>query len=94
MSDEKTHIILCSGAPLPAKFRRLPKHHIHKFHCDPSRKEHNVNIELPHLIKQVNCYFRPRIKDLLEIAGYIYAADRMTKRGQPSQVEYLSLIHI
>lgn len=90
MSDEKIHIILCSGAPLPAKFRRVPKHHIYKFHCDPARKEHNVNIELPHLIKQVNCYFPPRIKDLLEIAGYIYAADRLTKRGQPSQVEYHS----
>lgn len=90
MSDEKAHIILCSGASLPAKFRSVPEHLIHKFHCDPARKEHNVNIELPHLIKQVNCYFPSRIKDLLEIAGYIYAADRMTKRGQPSQVEYHS----
>lgn len=88
MIDDKTHIILCSGAPLPTKFRRAPKHRIHKFHCDPARKEHNVNIELPHLVKQVNCYFPPRIKDLLEIAGYIYAADRMTKRGNPTQVEY------
>jgi hypothetical protein len=90
VSDDKAHIILCGGASLSAKFRKFPKHHIHKFHCDPARKEHNVNIELPHLIKQVNCYFPPRIKDLLEIAGYIYAADRMTKRGQPSQVEYHS----
>jgi len=90
MSDQRTNIILCSGASLPTKLRKAPKHHIHKFHCDPARKEHNVNIELPHLIKQVNCHFPPRIKDLLEIAGYIYAADRMTKRGNPSQVEYHS----
>jgi DpnII restriction endonuclease/queuosine biosynthesis protein QueC len=90
MTDDKTHIILCGGAPLPAKFRRMPSHRVHKFHCDPSRREHNVNIELPHLIKQVNCHFPDRIKDLLEIAGYIYAADRMTKRGNPSQVEYHS----
>src|SRR5690606_28586697 len=61
-----------------------------KFHCDPSVREDRVNIGLPHLIKQVNCYFPARIKDLLEIAGYIYAADRMTKRGLPTQLEYHS----
>lgn len=88
MSDNKNHIVLCGGVPLPAKYKNFVKSHIHKFHCNPDIKQDRINIGLPHLIKQVNCYFPPRIKDLLEIAGYVYAADRMTKRGQPIQLEY------
>lgn len=90
MSDGKLHIVLCGGVPLPVKYKSLHASHIHKFHCNPNFKEDRMNIGLPHLVKQVNCYFPPRIKDLLEIAGYIYAADRMTKRGQPIQLEYHS----
>lgn len=90
MNNDKTHIILCGGVTLPTKFKDVPDHHIHEFHCDPSKKEHNVNIELPHLIQQLNCFIPPRIKDFLEIASYVYAADRMTKRGLPTQVEYHS----
>lgn len=88
MSDEKLHIVLCGGASLPAKYKKVARSHIHKFHCDPNIKEGRINIDLPHLIKQVNCHFPSRIKDLLEIAGYVYAADRMTKRGQPISLEY------
>lgn len=88
MSDNKQHIVLCGGATLPAKYKDWPNSHIHKFQCNPGIKENLLNIELPHLVRQVNCFFPDRIKDLLEIAGYVYAADRMTKRGQPTQVEY------
>lgn len=88
MCDSKLHVVLCSGVPLLAKYKNLVKSHIHKFQCNPDIKQDRMNIGLPHLIKQVNCYFPPRIKDLLEIAGYVYAADRMTKRGQPIQLEY------
>ena len=88
MSDKKLHIVLCGGAPFPSKYKSLAKSHIHRFHCNPDIKQNRINIGLPHLVRQVNCYFPPRIKDLLEIAGYVYAADRMTKRGQPIQLEY------
>lgn len=88
MIDSKLHIVLCGGVSLPAKYKNVLKSHIHKFHCNPNTKQDRMNIGLPHLIKQVNCYFPPRIKDLLEISGYVYAADRMTKRGQPIQLEY------
>jgi len=50
----------------------------------------NVSLELPHFIKSLNCHFPNRIKDLLEIAGYVYAADRLIKRGNPQSVEYQS----
>ncbi len=88
--DDKTHIILCGGVPLPAKYKKQSKSHIHKFTYDTAKKEQNVNLELPHFIKQVNFHFQNRTKDLLEIAGYVYATDRMIKRGKSDQVEYQS----
>jgi hypothetical protein len=81
-------VVLCGEVPLPDRYKNLAKSHIHRFHCNPEVKENRINIGLPHFIRQVNCHFPPRVKDLLEIAGYVYAADRMTKRGQPMQVEY------
>ena len=47
-------------------------------------------MELPHFVKAVNCHFPTRIKDLLEIAGYVYAADRMIGRGSNDALEYHS----
>ncbi|MBK7358113.1 MAG: 7-cyano-7-deazaguanine synthase [Saprospiraceae bacterium] len=90
MADEKTHIVLCGGSPLPKNYKGVAASHLHRFSYDHNSKERNINIGLPHFIKTVNCHFPDRIKDLVEIAGYIYAADRMIKRGNPEQVEYHS----
>ena len=51
--------------------------------------EKNVTIQLPRFVRQA---FRlpDRVLDLLEIAGYIYAADRLLSRGTRSAVEYHS----
>ncbi len=88
MKSEKTHIILCSGANLPSKFDDIKPFHCLKLNYDPSSKDCNVNIKLPHFITSLNCHFPDRLKDLLEIAGYIYAADRNIKRGKPDDLEY------
>lgn len=90
MGKTQSHIILCGGAPLPAKHKSTPKSRLLRLTYDKSSKDQNVNLELPHLIAQVNCHFPDRIKDLLEIAGYVYAADRLIKRGDPISVEYQS----
>jgi hypothetical protein len=89
-SESITHIILCGGALLPRPFKNVSKSHIHKFNYDKNNQGQNVNMALPHFVKQLNGYFPERTKDLLEVAGYVYAADRMTKRGRPDQVEYHS----
>ncbi|NHM28098.1 hypothetical protein G7K71_14135 [Desulfofundulus sp. TPOSR] len=47
----------------------------------------NVKISLPKFISSV--YYLPdRIRDLLEIAAYVFAADRMIKRGEIDSLEY------
>ncbi len=88
MSKDNPHIILCGGISLPRKFKGAPSSHILRLTYDASSSDQNVSIELPHFIKNVNCHFPNRIKDLLEIAGYVYAADRLVKRGTTSSLEY------
>jgi hypothetical protein len=57
---------------------------------NPLSPAQNVLLDLPHFVESLNCHFPDRIKDLLEIAGYIYAADRLVKRGNPQSLEYHS----
>lgn len=49
--------------------------------------EANVNIKLNHFVQSVN-HLPKIVLDLLEIAGYIFAADRRASRGANSSVEY------
>lgn len=81
---------MCGGCKLPQRFKGTKNSHLLKLTYDPDSYEQNISIELPHFIKTVNCHFPKRIKDLLEIAGYVYAADRLTKRGTPTNLEYHS----
>ena len=90
MSDENFHIILCNRASLPKKYKDVNSSRVLRLSYNPNSPEQNVSLELPHFIKKVNCHFPDRIKDILEIAGYIYAADRLTKRGTPASLEYHS----
>jgi len=80
------HIIFCDIAKPPSKFKKWPNSHLH--HLYFSGKQQNIAIGLPHFIKNVNCHFSHRVKDLLEIAGYVYAADRMISRGSTQQLEF------
>lgn len=82
------HIILCSGVKLPSKLKKTLSSHVLQLDLDDNSQYQNIKIGLPHFIQKVNCHFPDRIKDLLEIAGYVYAADRLIKRGTPDQLEY------
>lgn len=90
MINSNSHIILCGGVNLPRKYKKYAKAHIHHLSFNPSNPNHNVNLDLPHFINSLNCHFPDRIKDLLEIAGFVYAADRMIARGANNSVEYHS----
>lgn len=87
MKGEPLHIVLCNGAKFPKELnRRANKDTLKLFH-DPGSSERNVNIQLPCFVGAV--YHLPnRIKDLLEIAAYVYATDRKTLRGTLNSVEY------
>jgi len=90
VNRENFHIVLCNSSKLPSKYKDIESSHILKLSYDPESAEQNVSIELPHFIKTVNCHIPERIKDLLEIAGFVYAADRLTKRGTPDSLEFHS----
>ncbi|MEP1305009.1 MAG: hypothetical protein ABJM22_03880, partial [Balneola sp.] len=87
MSSSTPNIILCNGASRPSNLSPHKKEILLEY--DPESPNINVNIPLPKLVGKVY-HIDDRIKDLLEIASYIFAADRMVKRGTTSQVEYQS----
>ena len=51
--------------------------------------ERNVRVDLPAFVRDV-CYLPDRVLDLLEIASYVFAADRSIRRGEKDSVEYHS----
>ena len=79
---KRIHHLLCNGAdfvvPRNAKSLRLD------YRGD---KQPNVRIELPSFVEQL-LHVPPRLLDLLEIAAYVYCADRWSHRGGKSAVEY------
>ena len=86
MGKEVPVLVLCNGASppgeLPAKQRTVVLDYLEK-----EGGSANVRIGLPSFVRDV--YHLPdRTLDLLEIAAYIYCADRMRKRGSTSAVEY------
>lgn len=86
MSNVKEHIILCNNAASP-KVREEVKKDVLKL--DYLSANRNVIIKMPSFVNSL--YHLPnKIKDLLEIAAFIYTADRNIKRGQRDDVEYQS----
>ena len=88
MRNKTTHIVLCSDVPLPKELGKGGDSSFLKLSYDPSSKSKNVNIGLPHFTESLSVHIPDRIKDLLEIAGYIYAADRSINRGAIDSLEY------
>ena len=89
MSKTSSAIVLCNGADEP-KNHILPKRKIHVLdYRDTPDTPANVRIELPNFVRDV--YHLPnRILDLLELAAYVYCADRKVSRGAKHLVEYQS----
>ena len=81
---ERIHHLLCNGADFliapDAKALRLD----YRLGNRP-----NVRIELPKFVERL-LHIPRRLLDLLEIAAYIYCADRWSHRGGKSAVEYQS----
>ena len=86
MNQFTQYDIACGGYKL--KQPPDPDHFIELEHRSRSKNQ-NVKLSLNKITN--NVYHLPaRIKDLLEIAGYIFAADRKTYRGKPDDLEYHS----
>ena len=84
MKENPPRIVLCNGADLPKQwdqsdFLALEYQHIEE-------KNQNVKLALPNFVRDVN-YLPDRILDLLEIAAYMYCADRLNSRGNKAALE-------
>lgn len=89
MSDFPVQVVLCNGANLPSGIAYPPEKILHLEYRDNTNSAKNVKLSLPAFY--IDVYHLPdRILDLLEIAAYVFSADRLTKRGSPDSVEYHS----
>lgn len=89
MNKPKKNIILCNYADLPEDLTNSDIGRKIELYFDHNSPKRNINIQLPNFVEHI--YHLPdRIKDLLEIAGYIYTADRSISRGSIQNVEYQS----
>ncbi len=87
MSAPDAHMFLCNGASVLSE----PPHNVkvERLEYEKQKAGRNVNLLLPDFVRSV--YHLPdRVLDLLEIAAYIFAADRSVSRGSREAVEYHS----
>ena len=85
MTKDSPHIFLCNNAKLDDSKSGKSVKHLNYL----EGATRNVKILLPDFVRGV--YHLPnRLLDLLEIASYVYCADRMTSRGPRDAVEYHS----
>ena len=78
-------VVLCNGAAEPGNLSSGQKIQVLDYRGSTS----NVAIGLPNFIRGIY-HLLDRVLDLLEVAAYIYCADRLTSRGRPDAVEYHS----
>lgn len=90
MTGAPLQVVLCNGANLPEALSPQAESNLLNLEYRQSEtSEPNVKISLPDFIRGVD-YVPPRILDLLEIAAYVFAADRSTFRGAKNALEYQS----
>lgn len=83
-------LVLCNGAALPEELDQEGAGNTLRLEYEEGKSDpKNVKVSLPNFVRSVN-YVPPRLLDLLEIAVYVFLADRSTPRGSKSYVEYQS----
>lgn len=78
---KRTIEVCCNGASAAGQKKPL------RLEYRPDSQSRNVRLGLPRFVKDL-VYIPPRILDLLELAAYVYAADRHTRRGRRDAVEF------
>lgn len=78
-------LFLCNGADKPS--RDTPNVKTVSLSYSKDDPNHLVNLKLPTFVGQVY-HLPPRVLDLLEIAAYVFAADRSASRGPKDAVEF------
>lgn len=83
MPEAAGHLVLCNGAQIP----ELRDDSMHTSSLDYRHADDSVKLSFPGFSGDV-FHLPDRILDLLEIAGYVYCADRLTSRGDKDQIDY------
>jgi len=82
--ESRPRVVFCNRAPRRTIRRRA---------SDPEplvldyRDDNRVRLRLPDFVRSVGT-IPARVLDLLELAGYLFAVDRLTPRGQPDALLY------
>jgi 7-cyano-7-deazaguanine synthase in queuosine biosynthesis len=85
MSAPTPFVFLCNGAPRPDHIN--DEAHVITLSYDLDDPNRNVSLKLPQFVGAV--YHLPdRLLDLMEIAAYVFAADRWSSRGPKTAVEF------
>ena len=80
-------VFLCNGGTTPIGIDQA-NCVILDYRCSGGKRP-NVRLGLPDFVRSVS-HLQDRCLDLLEIAAYVFAADRLTSRGSKVAVEYQS----
>ena len=89
MSVDAPVMVLCNGASTPPNDSKEYRKKIVLSYLQQCDTPANVRIGLPAFVRSVN-HLPDRVLDLLELAAYVYCADRMVSRGLSRAVEFHS----
>ena len=88
MSGAKPYIIRCDDAPLAAKIKAdAGPRFLQLAAIDLPGQPHNIALDIEQFDQLIHLV-DDRMRDLLEIAAFVYGADRLITRGTPRQLEY------
>jgi hypothetical protein len=79
-------LVLCNGASRPEDISAY-KNVLTLAYNPNAPTERNIQLSLPDFVRNVH-HLPDRLLDLLEIAAYIFSADRLIRRGERDDVEY------
>ena len=88
MRNVSPQIVLCNGADSPPQLDQSKL--ITLEYRESTASSPNIKLALCLILFLMYFTFLDRILDLLEIAAYVFCADRLTSRGNKDNVEYHS----
>lgn len=89
MSNEVPAVVLCNGASDSMEVSSTESKTLELTYFDQDSRLNNVSIGLDKFVQNV-FHLSDRVLDLVELAAYVYCADRIVGRGSTNSVEYHS----
>ena len=87
MRNPPPRVVLCNGADLPRQLDQSEPFVLE--YRESAASSPNIKLALPDFVRDLS-HLPSRILDLLEIAAYVFCADRLASRGRKDNVEYHS----